>query len=94
MQEDTHIFMVSSRGNAHLFEKYQAQIADDVVAKLDVNCMRFEPKYDSCGDLIGTDISQIVQYDACGNIPDIFKSLLTKYQSNALDTMCDFIRSK
>lgn len=93
MEDDTHIFMVSSKGNEHLLEKHKAELTDDIVAKLDVNCMRFAPKYDSCGDLIGTEISQIVQYDPCGDIPDILKSLMTKYQSSAIDQLCDFIKT-
>lgn len=50
-----------------------------MIATLDINFMKFSPKYDSCGDLIGTEISQVVILDAAGDLPDMLKSMITKY---------------
>ena len=56
---DDHIFMISSKGNEALLEgTYKDKVVSgDVVATLDVNFMKFSPKFDSCGDIVGTEIS-------------------------------------
>ena len=56
---DDHIFMISSRGNdALLTGTYKDKVVSgDVVSTLDVNFLKFSPKFDSCGDVVGTEIS-------------------------------------
>ena len=72
------MFIVSSKGNKYLEDKHKDKIGSDVIAALDINFMKFSPKYDSCGDLIGTEISQVVSFDPAGDVPDILKVMLTK----------------
>ena len=89
---EDHIFIISSKGNKHLEDKLKDRIGNDVVATLDINFMKFSPKYDSCGDLIGTEISQVVSFDPAGDLPDILKTTLTKLQANAMVTISEHIR--
>lgn len=72
---DDYTFMVSSRGNKHLLEKHKSMYGDDeVVATLDVNSVHFTPKYDSCGDICGTEIKQVVILNPNGDLIDALKT--------------------
>ena len=89
---EDHVFMVSSRHNQHLLDANKATIGDDVVATLDVNYMRFSPKMDSCGDICGTEIKQVVITNPNGSLMDMLKTKLTKFQSKAIVMMTENIR--
>lgn len=91
---DDHIFIVSTRGNKHLEEKYKDQIGSDVIATLDVNYMRFSPKLDSCGDVCGTEIKQVVITNPNGSLLDALKTKLTQFQSQVLVQITEAIRAK
>ena len=79
--------MISSVGNDHLYEKHKAQIGDDVIAEMKVNCMRFRPLLDSCDDIVGTEFTQVAQYDPKGSIPDMLKSMMAKKQAAMADSI-------
>jgi len=76
---DDHIFIVSSRGNKHLEEANMDKIGSDVIATLEINFMRFSPKVDSCGDVCGTEIKQVVITNPNGSLLDVLKTKLTSY---------------
>ncbi len=77
---DDYTFLVSSRGNKHLLDLYKDKYtADDVFATLEVNSMHFTPKYDSCGDICGTEIKQVVISNANGDLIDALKTKLVAF---------------
>ena len=74
---DDHTFIVSTKGNKHLEEKYKDMIGSDVIASLDVNFIHFSPKLDSCGDVCGTEIRQVLSTNPNGSLLDVLKTKLT-----------------
>ena len=51
---------MSSKGNESLADSLASKMGSDVRAMVDVNYVRFSPKYDACGDVIGTEIVQVL----------------------------------
>ena len=58
-RDDHFIMIVSSEGNQALYDKYAENVGKDVIARMK-NCMKFSPLEDSCGDVIGTEVCQVV----------------------------------
>ena len=50
------VMIGSARGNEDLVEKHKALIGEDVVADLEINMVKFSPKYDASGEEVGTNI--------------------------------------
>ena len=90
---DNHLFMVSGRGNEHLLEAHKAKIGDDVIATMEINYMHFSPKFDSCGDLCGTEIKQIVKTNPNGSLINAAKSKMIAFQSTVLPNVVKYMRS-
>ena len=89
---DNAIFIVSSQGNEHLLEKHKAKIGDNVIATIVINYMIFSPKYDSCGDLCGTDCKQIFMSNANGDLINAMKEKMVAAQSNMLTLLSEYVR--
>ena len=53
---DESVMIGSARGNEDLVEKHKALIGEDVVADLEINMIKFSPKYDASGEEVGTNI--------------------------------------
>lgn len=68
------------------------KIGSDVIATLEINFMRFSPKVDSCGDVCGTEIKQVVITNPNGSLLDVLKTKLTSYQSKAIVSFTEHIR--
>lgn len=84
-ESDEHIFVVSSLGNEHLYEKYKADIPDgDVIATMFVNYMHFKPLLDSCDDVCGTEVTQVIKTDPNGDIINALKEKLVGYQAKSI----------
>ena len=46
---------------------------DDVIGSIDFNYMKYSPKYDACGEVIGTEIVQVQKSDLKGAIPQVLQ---------------------
>lgn len=90
---DDYTFMVSSRGNKHLLDLHKAKYtADEVIATLDVNSVHFTPKFDSCGDICGTEIKQLVMSNPNGDLIDALKTKLVAFQAQVILDITNEIR--
>ena len=69
---DSHIFIVSTRGNEPLAEQHKDQVGDGVVGAM-INALRFTPIKDSCDEECGTLLHQVLQADPKGSLPDMAK---------------------
>ena len=57
---DSHTFIISSRGNDNLTEKYKDQIdPNDVIGTLEITYMEFQPVKDHQGDIVGTRVTNV-----------------------------------
>lgn len=94
-QEDgDFIFISSAKGNANLRDKYKAVLLDDVIADLEINMMKFSPKYDASGEQIGTEFSQVISLNPNGDLPDMLKTRLVQAQSSAILAITEDIRKQ
>lgn len=89
---DDHIFMISSRHNAHLLGA--DKVGEDVISTLDINYMKFSPKMDSCGDVCGTEIKQCVITNPNGSLIDMLKTKLTTFQAKSIVMITEAIRKE
>ena len=90
---DNYQFVVTSLGNEHLAEKHKDKIGSgDVMATLTVNYMRFTPLLDSCDDVCGTEIKQVLKTNPNGDIISMLKEKLVAYQAKALLQFTEDIR--
>ena len=53
--DDDYVWISSAKGNEQLREKHKAVFGEDVLADLRINMMKFSPKYDASGELVGTE---------------------------------------
>ena len=84
-EDDEIIYILSSKGNEALQESHKELIeGSDVVAALNVNFFSFKPKLDSCGDLVGTELTQVYSFNPNGTIPSMAVDLLIKKQQEGL----------
>ena len=83
-EEDTEIFVLSTKGNEHLIEKHKDKFGSDVMGDLYANAMFFTPKVDSCGDECGTDIVQLYSMNPNGNLPSMAATKLIEKQADSL----------
>ena len=75
---DDFVMMISSKHNEHLVAANKDKIPEeDVISSLDINYMRFSPKFDSCGDIVGTEIKQCVITNPNGSLVDALKTKLS-----------------
>ena len=91
---DDVVFIVSSQGNEKLQEAQKDKIGSDVVSKLIINYMKWSPKYDSCGDVIGTECLNISEASPEGDIPDMMRKKLAERQSMAMEAVAAFVRKQ
>ncbi len=81
---DAFYFITSDRGNEHLVEKHKEIVGEDVIAKYDISLIKFTPKYDASGEVVGTDIIQVVQTNPNGDIPDFVKEMTASYTTKGI----------
>jgi len=63
-------------------EHYQPE--NDVQAECSFDFFRFTEMLDSCGDVCGTEVTQLVQIDPKGDIPEIITSWLIEWLAEPL----------
>ena len=80
-------FMVSSRGNEEMCEKYQSIIGKDVVGVLE-NIIHFTP-----GDEGKVTIKQCIIVDAGGSIPDMLKKKMLTRNQAVVDRLVEKIKA-
>ena len=90
-EDDDVIFIVSSHGNKHLLTKHKALINDDVVAEIVVNYMKFSPKYDAEGTMIGTDIVHVLEIDAAGDLSESTKKSIALKNTHTMELFTEQI---
>ena len=49
-----------------------------MIADLDISMTKFTPKYDASGELIGTNIVEVIKGNLNGDIPEFLKELVCK----------------
>ena len=77
-----------------LQEAQKDKIGSDVVSKLIINYMKWSPKYDSCGDVIGSECVNISEASPEGDIPDMMRKKLAERQSMAMEAVAAFVRKQ
>ena len=79
VEDDAIIYILSSLGNESLLDKHKELLGDDVVATLDVSYIKFSPKYDASGEVVGTEIVQVTKSNPNGDLPDYLKHQNMQY---------------
>ena len=72
-KDDDFLWISSSEGNEHLLEQFKEHVGKNLIAKLIVNYIRVESKYDSEGSIVGTELTQVVECSPGGFVPDLLK---------------------
>ncbi len=75
--EDYYV-IASTKGNEHLIEQHKDKIGDDVIATMNVNYISMKPKLDSCGEVVGTTLTQVYSFNPAGNLPSILTNEIVK----------------
>ncbi len=90
-EEGEYIWISSAKGNESLREKHKAALGEDVVADLKINMMKFSPKFDASGELVGTEFQQVQAINPNGDLPDMLKTKMVEGMSNAIVLMTEEI---
>ena len=62
------------------------------MADVHINYVKITPKHDSCGDLIGTNIVQLMETNLNGTIPLFLKNRMAEQYHNGLDLITNYLR--
>ncbi len=92
--EGEYIWISSAKGNESLREKHKAALGDDVIAELRINMMKFSPKFDASGELVGTEFQQVQAMNPNGDLPDMMKTKMLEGTSNWIIQMAEEIRKQ
>ena len=71
---EEYTFLICSLGNEHLLAK--KDIGSNVVSTLEMNYMHFAPMKDSCDEVCGTEITQVIRTNPNGDLMDALKTKL------------------
>ena len=91
---DDVVFIVSSQGNEKLCEAQKDKIGADVISKVLINYMKWSPKYDSCGDVIGSECLHICEGSPEGDIPEMMRKKMAEKQHAAMEMIAAFVRKE
>lgn len=91
---EEYTFVISSMGNGHLLEQKKAEMGSNVESTLDLNYMHFAPMKDSCDEVCGTEITQVVRTNPNGSLMDALKTKLSAAQSKTLRDVTAAIKAK
>ena len=92
--DDAFYFITSARGNEHLVEKHKEILGEDVIAEYDISLIKFTPKYDASGEIVGTNIIQVVQTNPNGDIPDFVKEMTASYTTKGILEIAEHLKKK
>jgi len=63
-----------------LTDKYKERLGSDVIASLTINAIIMKPKFDSCGELCGTELIQVYSMNPNGSLPTMVTDKLMAKQ--------------
>ena len=65
-----------------------------MIADLRINMMKFSPKFDASGELVGTEFQQVQMLNPNGDLPDMLKTKFVEGLSNVINQMTEEIKKQ
>ena len=88
------MFAVTTKGNEELVERYKDMLGTNIIQpECKLNLFRCKPWYNEAGVLIGSHVSQIVQIDPHGNLPNFVKTWITRFLAEPILMVADFCKT-
>ena len=89
---ESNTFIMSSRGNENLLDKYRSQIdSGDVIGTLEITYMDFQPIKDQQGKIIGTRITNVGCNKANGYVIGAMERLIPRWLSDPIFSISEWI---
>lgn len=73
-------------------EAMAAEIGDDVYSDVEVNFIRAIARKDSSGNIIGTEIQNVIAQNPNGSMPRFLVDQMTKHQSSTIIRITDYVK--